>query len=34
MLKGGRIVFDEAKGEMGLQALKELYALHVEGDGA
>lgn len=33
MLKGGRIVFDEAKGEMSLQVLKELYALRVEGDG-
>ncbi|MFQ5848648.1 MAG: heme ABC exporter ATP-binding protein CcmA [Candidatus Methylomirabilales bacterium] len=33
MLKGGRIVFDEAKREMSLQALKELYALHVEGEG-
>lgn len=34
MLKGGRIVFEEAKGEMSLQGLKELYALHVEGNAA
>ncbi|MFQ5962314.1 MAG: heme ABC exporter ATP-binding protein CcmA [Candidatus Methylomirabilales bacterium] len=33
MLKDGRIVFQEAKGEMTLQALKEHYAVHVEGSG-
>lgn len=34
MLKGGRVVFHEAKREMTLQALKEHYAVHVEGQGA
>jgi ABC-type multidrug transport system ATPase subunit len=34
MLKGGRLVFEEARGEMSLQALHEHYTLHVEGEGA
>jgi heme exporter protein A len=33
MLKGGRIIFEEVKGEMSLQGLKEQYAVHVEGNG-
>lgn len=32
MLKGGRMVFEEAKREMTLQSLKEQYAVHVEGN--
>jgi heme exporter protein A len=34
MLKGGRIIFEEAKGEMSLQGLKEQYAVHIEGNEA
>jgi len=34
MLKGGRLVFEEARGEMSLQELHEHYTLHVEGEGA
>jgi ABC-type multidrug transport system ATPase subunit len=33
MLKEGRLVFDEARGEMNLQQLQGLYGLHVEGEG-
>ena len=31
ILKGGRMVFEEAKGEMSLQALQRLYSMHGEG---
>ncbi len=31
ILKAGRMVFEEAKGEMSLQALQELYRMHGEG---
>ncbi len=33
ILKGGRLIFQEAKGDMSLQGLKEHYAVHVEGNG-
>lgn len=34
IIKGGRMIFAEAKGDMSLQGLKEHYAVHVEGNGA